>query len=246
MAPNQFSPKTREQLKFYVYLYIDPRDDSVFYVGKGNNNRCFSHLKDKSETAKVRYIEELHKLGLSPRIEVLRHGISAEEALQAESAAIDLLGLHQLTNRVRGHGSSANGRAGVEELSATLDARDVQVTPPSILININKNFFHGMSVHEIYDATRSAWNVNPERHSPDFAMSVFRGVVREVFEIHAWVPGGTTLKIADTEGRAIPRLSRWEFVGQVAPQTVRKLYLGRSVAHYSKPGSQNPIRYLNC
>ena len=33
-----FTPKVREKLKFYVYLYVDPRDDSVFYVGKGKGN----------------------------------------------------------------------------------------------------------------------------------------------------------------------------------------------------------------
>jgi len=32
---NMFSGKAKERLRHYVYLYIDPRDDKVFYVGKG-------------------------------------------------------------------------------------------------------------------------------------------------------------------------------------------------------------------
>ena len=48
-----FSRSIAKELKSYVYLYIDPRNDEIFYVGKGNNNRCFSHLKDESESDKV-------------------------------------------------------------------------------------------------------------------------------------------------------------------------------------------------
>jgi uncharacterized protein len=30
---------------FYVYLYFDPRTDQPFYVGKGQGDRGFFHLK---------------------------------------------------------------------------------------------------------------------------------------------------------------------------------------------------------
>ena len=33
-----------EQLQYYVYRLIDPRDGQTFYVGKGKNNRIFSHI----------------------------------------------------------------------------------------------------------------------------------------------------------------------------------------------------------
>lgn len=32
---------------FYVYGLIDPRDDKIFYIGKGKNNRKDSHLKEE-------------------------------------------------------------------------------------------------------------------------------------------------------------------------------------------------------
>jgi len=246
MKQNAFSSTTSKSLKSYVYLYLDPRDGSVFYVGKGQGNRCFSHLSDTRDTKKVEYILDLRKLGHEPKIEILRHGLSGTEALQVESAVIDLLGLDQLTNRVLGHGSSSVGRSDIDQLCAIFDAKPIEISHKAILININKNFMYGMSVHELYDATRCAWKINPDRHDADYAMSVYRGVIREVFEIQGWVKGGTTLKISDTNGRSGPRPGRWEFVGQVAEDIVRGKYLGRSVAKYWKKGAQNPILYVNC
>lgn len=38
-----FSQSVIEKLKYYVYLLQDPRDNSVFYVGKGVGNRVFQH-----------------------------------------------------------------------------------------------------------------------------------------------------------------------------------------------------------
>ena len=78
-----FSAKVREKLRYYVYLYVDPRTDTVFYVGKGRGNRAFSHLRDRSESGKVEVIEELDKLGKEPRIEILRYGMSPQELYDA-------------------------------------------------------------------------------------------------------------------------------------------------------------------
>src|SRR5713226_3424238 len=50
MNHREFSPKFIEKLGYYVYLYIDPRDSTIFYVGKGQGNRAFSHLSDASES----------------------------------------------------------------------------------------------------------------------------------------------------------------------------------------------------
>ncbi len=41
----RFTSKVADQLKYYVYLYIDPRDSKTFYIGKGTGNRAFTHLK---------------------------------------------------------------------------------------------------------------------------------------------------------------------------------------------------------
>jgi hypothetical protein len=38
-----FSQAVIENLGYYVYYLKDPRDDKVFYLGKGVGNRLFNH-----------------------------------------------------------------------------------------------------------------------------------------------------------------------------------------------------------
>ena len=41
---NEFPPSVQKKPRYYVYVYLDPRDSEVFYVGKGTGNRAFAHL----------------------------------------------------------------------------------------------------------------------------------------------------------------------------------------------------------
>jgi hypothetical protein len=243
-----FSDKAIRQLRSYVYLYVDPRNGRPFYVGKGRGNRCFAHLrtKDSDLSAKSEVLAELRQLGKQPRIEILAYGMSNDEALLVERAAIDLLGLESLTNVVNGHSAGTMRRAPVEEISARLDAKPVTVDEPVMLININRNYRPGMTIHEIYDATRCAWVLGPKRERAKYALSVFRGIVREVFEIAAWLEGGSTMKGIDIDGYPNDPKNRWEFVGRAAPMEIRDKYIGRSVANYFPQGAQGPVRYVNC
>jgi hypothetical protein len=64
---NEFSEKALSALNgFYVYALIDPRNDKIFYIGKGTGNRVFSHEAEsdkapKSEKAKLQKIREIEK-----------------------------------------------------------------------------------------------------------------------------------------------------------------------------------------
>ncbi len=85
------------------YLYINPETDEVFYVGKGKGNRALSHLDGTGKSPHAAMIRRLRRRGLQPRVEILIHGLKDERtALAVEMAAIDLLGVDNLTNAVHG------------------------------------------------------------------------------------------------------------------------------------------------
>lgn len=124
-------------------------------------------------------------------------------------------------------------------------ASQVQITEPTLLIRINRNYRHGMSAEALYDVTRGVWKVGPRRGWAQYVMAVYGGVVREVYVVKAWYPAGATHYVTcDVEDMRVP--GRWEFVGRPAHKDVREKYLKESVAHYFKHGQQNPVVYVNC
>jgi hypothetical protein len=247
MSLRAFPPQAFEKLKYYVYLYSDPRTDKPFYVGKGRGNRAFCHLDDDRECEKVAMIAELKALNLSPVIEILKYGLLEEEALLVEATAIDLLSIDTLTNEVRGHGVSVGSRATVEDVAAILSEKPAKIDDPLILVRIARAFRGGMTPQALYDATRSAWKVGARRRSQArYACAVYQQVIREVYEIAAWAPGGSTMRSTDVNGRHESIPDRWEFVGKVAEPEIRRKYVGRVVNEFFPDGAMNPIRYVNC
>lgn len=243
---NSIPQRVREKLGYYVYLYVDPRNDLPFYVGKGKGNRLLSHLNDTKETKKARRIAELRKLGLQPVIEILKYGLSEKEALLIESASIELIGIDQLTNRVKGHHANLQGRGRLEDIIHELNAEDVTIEHPVILINISRQYRYGISQTELYDATRGAWVVGTRRKMAEFAFCVYRGIVRAVYSIAAWVAAGSTMTSRDYSNKENKIKKRYEFVGNLAPVEIQSKYLGKSIKHYYEKGAQNPIKYVNC
>jgi hypothetical protein len=119
MPLQHLSPKVVEKLGYYVYVYINPLTDTIFYVGKGKGNRVFAHLSDITESRKVETIKAIRAQGHEPRIEIVVHGLDdALTALRIEAALIDVLGKTTLTNQVGGWGSAVVGRMEVQELAA--------------------------------------------------------------------------------------------------------------------------------
>ena len=239
------SSSVAERLKYYVYLYIDPRDDSVFYVGKGKGKRALSHLYDVSESTKVQKIREIRLTGLEPRIEILVHGLEDEQdALRVEAAVIDLLGKDKLTNRVRGWGSAVVGRSSLAELVTLYDPVPAQLDDPVLLIRINQLYRYGLTAQELYEATRGVWRLGGRREGVHYALAVFRGVVREVYRVERWFPAGSTL-YQTRPAEDVQVSGRWEFTGTPAKPDIREKYLGKNVSAYFAGSSQNPVKYVN-
>jgi len=239
-------PDVAGKLGYYVYAYVNPLDDAIFYVGKGKGRRVLRHLRleDQVDSRKVTAIREIRAAGRQPRLDILAHGLpSAETALQLEAAVIDALGLSLLTNQVRGWRSSRYGRTPLSELVAFYRRRPVKVRGPAILIRINNLYRPQMSAAELYDATRASWRVGERRTLAKYAFAVFEGIVREVYEITEWLPQGATFNSRDPDGLKVSG-NRWEFIGRLAPQGVRRRYLSRDVSGHFTRGAQNPIAYV--
>jgi hypothetical protein len=240
----RITPQVAKKLGFYVYLYVNPLDDAIFYIGKGKNRRALTHLKADEKKRIARIIAGIRKAGQEPRIEILAHGPKSQaDALKVEAAAIDLLGLSSLANRVRGHGVRF-GRMPLDELSAHYTRRSADIRESAVLIRISRQYRYGMSEVELYDATRSAWKVGPRRKNIEYAFAVFDGVIREVYRITEWLPAGSTF-LVKTGGHSRPRRGRFEFVGVLADASLRRRYVNKYVGHLFDQGAQNPISYVN-
>lgn len=86
---------------YYVYVYIDPRNNEEFYYGKGCGNRQSSHLKDKRDSATVRRIKAIQKEEEKPIIKIIAADLTEEQAYLVESTLIWKFGKN-LTNAVSG------------------------------------------------------------------------------------------------------------------------------------------------
>jgi uncharacterized protein len=230
MALKRFSPQVAEKLKYYVYLYIDPNDGRIFYVGKGQGNRVFAHLDDRQESRKVQRLDQLRAQGQEPIIEIVVHGLQDELiALRIEAAVIDLLGQRQLTNAIRGWGSRLVGRMEVSELVSQYEAIPVAVSEPAILIRINQLYRSSMSPTALYEATHGVWKLGVRRQQAHYALAVFQGVVKAVYRIESWHPAGTT-PYETRLPEQVDAPGRWEFVGEPAEAQLLEKYVGKSVA----------------
>jgi len=234
----KFTQNVITHLMYYVYIYIDPRNDEIFYIGKGNGNRCFSHLTEQSESEKVKRINDIKQDKKEPIIEILVHGVEDDVAKKVEAAVIDLIGLNKLTNKVRGNYASKIGRMTLDYLISIYDKEDANITEPSLLIKINQSFSYSMSPNELYDATRQFWRIGSDRDQVEYAFSIFDGVIQEVYKVISWHKAGTTFSSRKPKDK-----ERWEFVGQIAEEEIRKKYLYKDVSKITN--HQSPFYYQN-
>lgn len=144
---------------------------------------------------------------------------------------------------MRGWRSSLYGRTPLEELIAIYHRRPIQIREPSILIRITKLYRPQMTSAELYDATRASWKIGRQREKAKYAFAVFEGVVREVYEITQWLPAGSSFNSRNPRGNRV--VGRSEFVGRLAPETVRRRYINRDVSAYFKKGARSPFHYVN-
>lgn len=232
-----FSNTTRAKLGHYVYFLRDPRNQSIFYVGKGLGNRVFTHVANAPNAPdypsdKIEQIQAIQKEGKSVEHFILRHGLDERSAFELEAAMIDFIGLQNLTNQQGGHHSNDFGLMSVEAIQTMYAAErfNEATAEPLLLININKEFRRDMNSEQIYNATRVSWKLGKNREKAKYAVTTYRGLTREVYKIHRWY------QVED----------RWAFEGEAADIDTQQKYRHKSIAHLFGQGAANPVRYINC
>lgn len=126
---------------------------------------------------------------------------------------------------------------GARSLTSSPTPTEIAPEHRVLLIRVNREYRHGITPEELYQKTRQWWKVNPRR-KPEYAFSVYDGVVRAVYRIERWEPVPLDEHVGRMKGR-------WRFHG-VRDGAMEERYVWKDISTYLLPGAQNPIRYVNC
>ena len=239
---NEFPSEVINEIQFYVYRLIDPRNGETFYIGKGKGNRVFQHMKgaltaeDTDELSnKLITIREIIAAGLNVIHVIHRHKMDETTAMEVESALIDAY--PGVTNIAGGSGSIDYGPMNALEIINKYKAEVAVFKDKILMIIINKS----ISQNSIYDATRYAWKIDRKKaEKAKYILSVKQGIIVGVFKADEW-------KEATIEN--FPEFhednrGRYAFNGKEAEEDIKQLYIMKRVPdEYRKKGAANPIKY---
>ena len=259
-----FSEKAIENLNgYYVYALIDPRNNQVFYIGKGTGNRVFSHeiesgKSQKSEKAKLQKIREIEASGQSVKRVIVNWGMTETEAFAAEASLINLMGFlsaNTLTNAVAGH--HVHEALSTEDFEIMHGAEHLQpedIQHNIMVIKINKRYRRDMSAADLYDVVRGIWRASLnsiKRRKVEYVFGVYNQLIVAVYKPDEWhyvhemidVPRQEELEaeIMDQVGDRVYFICKdYEHL-----DNNQKFYLHKSIADLKvNQASQNPISYL--
>ena len=235
-----FPAEVALKLKTYVYRLIDPRNGETFYVGKGQGNRVFSHIRLEQKLEgdeldnKVKRIREIRLAGFEVAHVIHRHGMDEKTAFEVEAALIDAY--PGLTNIAGGAGSNDYGAMHAQEIVKRYCAEPAVFQHRALLISVNRS----ATETSLYDAVRYAWKISKSKaKQADVILATQQGLIVGAFVAHEWLEATA----ANFPGRA-DAPSRLGFIGQEAAVEMRDLYVGKRVPdEYRKRGAANPIKY---
>jgi len=242
MNTTEFPKEVIDEIKYYVYRLIDPRNGETFYVGKGKGNRVFNHMKcalaleefddidDKLQT-----IREILAAGLEVIHVIHRHGMEDNISLEVEAALIDAY--PNATNIAGGHNSGDYGPMNALEIINKYAAEEVVFKHKVLMITINKS----LGDRSVYDATRYAWKLSKIRaEEVEYVLGVVQGIVVGVFKPEIW----KTASINNFPEFNMDRPKRLAFIGSEAENEIVNMYIRKRIPdEFRKKGAANPIKY---
>lgn len=233
---NRFSPNTIQSIQYYVYGLRIPGEQRYFYIGKGRGNRVFAHAQQKIrhgiQDPKFDVIQSIKHLG-GPEIDIIRHGLTEDQALLVESALIDVMKVDQITNKVRGHDSEVYGLMSPKNVEAQYCGKPFNKKIKAVCFKINKHWRKNMPEDELYLVVSGNWRLNLNRaRQAEVGIGVKDGVIRAIYDILRW-------EVAEDRSPI-----RYRFIG-VKSQLLER-YIGYSLAHHKAHDVRGPLFYLNC
>lgn len=240
-----FTSEVIEQLQYYVYRLIDPRNGQTFYVGKGKGNRVYAHINDALKnfdgenyldtdedevSAKIQQIRDIKKSGLEVIHVIQRYGLTNKEAFEVEAALIDCYA--GLTNIQDGF-APERGVNNAEVLQRELSYETFEDIDDLKYCIIKINDWHLNERGSVYETVRKSWKVNYNRITKiPYVLASNNGVVVDVFIEEKWYE-------APDDGPG-----RYMFDGKQAPEEIRALFVNKRLPkHYIKKGLASPVLY---
>lgn len=234
-----FPADISDKLRTYVYRLIDPRNGETFYVGKGQGNRVFSHIRDEQDlegdelTNKVKRVREIRVAGFEVAHVIHRHGMDNKTAFEVESALIDAY--PGLTNLAGGVGGNDYGAMHAKEIIARYYAQSANFSHKKLLlINVNRS----ATETSLLEATRYAWKISKSKaKKAEVVLAIRHGLIIGAFIAEEWLDATT----ANFPGREeVP--GRCGFKGREAGADIRNLYVGKRLPDEYRI-MRFPIRY---
>ena len=257
MPIDRFPPNVLDKLGWYVYRLVDPRNGQTFYVGKGQGNRIFDHVKGLVEideadilSLKLDTIREIEEVGLEVGHFVHRHGIKDEDAAYEIEAAL-IEAYPEIANIAGGHGSEEYGCRSVAELVEHYAIDEAKFEHDVILIDISRSFHRKKPTREnLYDSVRLMWVLKKEKAERyEFVLPHRGGVILGVFRPDRWLPAtvenfpefAEMIEMHRSSGR--PNRIGFEGREETDPEIVRRYERKRVPPRY-RTAPRTPCRYV--
>ena len=258
----QFDAIAAEKIQWYVYALRDPRNNEIFYIGKGKRNRWFDHILEARSNvddpkAKLERIREIEGAGFSVDAFIIRSGIKMEShAYDIEGAVIHSFRLLErsekavpfdLTNIAEVH-HPERGLASISVMQSLLNAPVAPaIERPVGIFKIGVLWYPEMTAEDVRLATLGWWpnsKTKNGRKKAEYAFGVSDGIIRGVYRIDSSMWRERREPDRDWQ-HDLGKEPRWGFPDCVnAPEMSQ--FLNTSVKHLFKRGDQNPIKFLNC
>lgn len=240
---NYIDEQIYNNLGHYVYALLDPEADRperdrIFYVGKGQNDRCKQHAhgaerlvgadEELIANPNLMRIQDILKRNRTPEIKIIAHKLESDEAFRIESILIKFLAVANMNLGQRASDYWIGMAEIQERYGKPVDRNEL---PANILfVSLNATFPHARTEQDLMDATLGNWTPGRANAAKvEYIVGVFGQLMRTVYKVQS---GPCEVPSNQEGGRA-----RFRWKGEVC-QTLVERFQNRSVHGYDPQHNQ--------